>query len=167
MITFDLSFTTLKFVIPLLALVDIFLTWKNTQLYKKIFPDKDWTAHEVNPLVRGAWKKFGLNKGTLLASIFTLGLIAILIFFFAEEYLLVIFGAYIPIIAIHVRNLVFISREGKKKIKQGILQIILFGILFLANGYYVITNFKWITFGITSILAIALICSVRKYGGEE
>ncbi len=167
MITFDLSFTTLKFVIPLLALVDIFLTWKNTQLYKKIFPDKDWTAHEVNPLVRGAWKKFGLNKGTLLASIFTLGLIAILIFFFAEEYLLVILAAYIPIIAIHVRNLVFISREGKKKLKDGILLVVLFGILFLANAYYVITNFRWITFGITFLMCVALVYSIRKCEGEK
>ena len=117
---FELGFVEnrIAIYIPLLFLLDIFITVKWMKRYRDNFPDdNNWRNFEVNPLARYCWKKFGLILGSIIAVIL-ISPIILLITTIALKYSFVlgyVLGIYHIIFILHFKAYIHLDRMILKK----------------------------------------------------
>lgn len=137
----------ISFIILLLFLVDITFTYLNISKFRKLYPKKDPYLIELNPLLRFLWKKLGLLKGGIVGTIIQIGLLFIIFLVFNRDTLLVLMGAFLMVILIHLDNFILLLKKQKKKINwRKYAFIILIGLSFIDLGttaYYLNTYKAW------------------------
>lgn len=142
----------INFIIIGMFLIDIILTYVNVNKYKKLFPKKDYTNIELNPIVKYLWKQMGLLKGGILATLIQIIILIFIISSFDSSTLLILLGAYLVIILIHLDNFNLINqkKKGKKKVekekwrKYAVIIILILGIVdLLLTFYYVSSYHTW------------------------
>jgi len=133
--------------------LDLILTYINANKYKKLFPEKDYTNIELNPIVKGLWKNFGLIKGGIVATIIQILILLFVINYLGYTFLLILLGIYLTIILIHIDNFSLINekiREKKNKPKKkeknwrkyAVIIILLLGFIDLCLTFYYITTYN-------------------------
>lgn len=104
---------TTPFVILLsgLAVMDMVYTFWNVRILKK--SGKRWCQTEYNPLVRMAWKRFGLYMGTAVAAFITLAgvVLAGLVIGENEFFQGMMIGVYVMVHHVHYVNYAHISKK--------------------------------------------------------
>lgn len=91
-----------KILIIILFGIDMFLTYWNVSRYKKLFPKRDFSTIEMNPIPRYFWKKFGLKKGGIIAIILQSLILVLLVLNFNRDTLLILIGVYFMVILTHL-----------------------------------------------------------------
>lgn len=93
-----------KYILLLLFVCDITFTYFVAKRYKLLFPKRDYTAIELNPLIKHCWKRFGLKQGTIISGLlFSIVLIA-LIQFLSDSGAIFALGVYSVIFALHIHS---------------------------------------------------------------
>jgi hypothetical protein len=106
-----LEHNTFAFIIPILFCLDAYLTYRFMDSYRKRCPDdKEWSRHEINPIARWAWGKFGLEKGCLIMVLIVSPFIIsyTIVAYFSTFFLGLLIGIYLMIFRLHY--------EARKKI---------------------------------------------------
>lgn len=106
--------------ISLLYLIDMSCTFFIATTYRSIFPqDKNWTEMELNFILRNLWKKYGLKKGTLFASLIVYPLVFLIAFFIIDDFFFgFLIGLYSMLFLIHIttiRQLLIAQKKYEKK----------------------------------------------------
>lgn len=133
--------------------IDIFFTYFNVMRYRDLFPKKDYTNMELNPLVKYLWKTLGLFYGGIIATIVQIFIIFMVVTFFNSDLLLILFGIYLVVVVIHIDNFVLIrekkrirERRPKKRTKVWRVLIVILLILIsftdLALTYHYVDSYK-------------------------
>jgi hypothetical protein len=101
--------------ISFLFLLDITATYITAIKYRKAFPnDKNWHEIEINIILKSAWKKWGLQKGTFISAIIIYPIIFSIIYFLKDEFIIgMITGLYFMVLLMHIYNLKILSQHGK------------------------------------------------------
>ena len=96
--------------------LDIFFTYLNTRKLKALNPKGDCFSHELNPVVRFFWRKFGLTKGTIIAYLVLMPIILFVVFNTKNDHniLWFFFGAYTIIFMTHLGLWGYLKRVTKK-----------------------------------------------------
>lgn len=106
-----------------MSAVDQGMTYWTVSLVRQLHPKINWMKMELNPMVVFFWKRFGMKKGSMLASLFTFILLSVFVIYIfssvQNELLYFMTGALTIVIRIHVHNIL----EIKKKIKQKMLLV--------------------------------------------
>jgi len=143
----------ITYLISICFIADIVFTYLNVVRYKKLFPNKDYTNLELNPLVKTFWKLCGLLYGGIIATLIQIFLIVIFIISFSIETLYTLFGVYIAILLIHLDNYSLINKKIKEKNKKPkkkerkwrkfiIVLLIVISFLDLASTFYYINSYS-------------------------
>lgn len=103
----------LKLIILTLFLIDMILTYLNANKYKKLYPEKDYTSIELNPIPKYFWKKFGLLNGGIISVIIQLSILLIVLSFFDRDTFLIFIGMYIVFNLIHLDNYNLLKKQSK------------------------------------------------------
>lgn len=85
--------------------IDVLLTYLTAVNYINLFPKKDVSQIESNPIVSNLWKKFGVHKGTILGIFITFPLMLFITVAIREQLFWFFSGAYTIIILGHLENL--------------------------------------------------------------
>jgi hypothetical protein len=139
----------LQILILIFFIIDQTFTYLNVVHYRKLFPKKDWTKMELNPIVRSMWQKFGLLKGGVISLIIQTGIIIFLLILLNKDILLILTGAYIIVTMIHIDNYILIKAKEhpKKKTennwrKYAVIIILTLGIIDLGATFYYVHTYK-------------------------
>ena len=99
----------------LLSFMDISYTYTNVKILKEY--DVDWKKTEYNPIVRSAWQRFGMVKGTLIAGAGTLVVMVLITFVIGENEFFqgAIIGIFLMIHHLHYVNFAIISKKYRNK----------------------------------------------------
>lgn len=109
--------------IYLFFIADVLATYLFMFFYKKAFPRrKDWIDMEFNQIVKMYWKKYGLDKGSLLAFFTLLPIISFIIFWIYSTgddfYFGVVVGMYFLLMIVHYINFLNLKKwKSAKKTK--------------------------------------------------
>lgn len=107
----------LNIVLTLFFILDMFFTYYNIRLFRKKYPEKDYSKMELNPIPKYFWNKLGLLYGGILSVIFFGLIIYLLVFKFPYDIKLILIGIYFVIIGLHLSNLSMLKK--KKETKKG------------------------------------------------
>lgn len=142
-----------KLILILLFGLDIFFTLFNIYKYKKLFPNKDFTKLEANPIILWIWKKLGFKNGVKVNILIYIIFSLIVYFYFNTETVLIAIGIYILLTFYHLNNyneLKKIEKERKGKKDNSKIRLIFFSILIflsildLGSTYFYINNYhQW------------------------
>lgn len=104
--------------------LDMIGTVHTINLYKKFCPKKDFYKLELNPMVKYFWKKFGLERGTVISILIQVGLFNFLVwslwFFnimFSIWFIGLLMGGQLVVMRIHLDNANFIISKYKNHTK--------------------------------------------------
>jgi len=95
----------IRIIIIFLSIVDLSLTHKYLKTFKNMFPDKDYTLLEANPIIKLALRKFGFPKGMYVSIPFLFILLIIAICIISTEWLYFAMGLYVMMVIYHFCNL--------------------------------------------------------------
>jgi len=135
-----------------LMTLDIFFTYYNAILYKKLYPKRDYTKIEKNPIVLRAWKKLGIKWGFLFHIIMVLIILGLI---HNKEGILILIGMYFLVLVYHIENLLELKQElnkrnlykNKKPNRTRVIIFAIFVFLFLldmmSTFYYVSNYSEW------------------------
>ena len=107
----------IRIIILILSVIDLSLTYKYLKTFKDMFPEKDYTLLEANPIIKLCLKKFGFPTGMFISApiIFILLFIAIVII--STEWHYFAMGLFVMMIIYHFCNLNQL-KALKKQIKE-------------------------------------------------
>jgi len=98
---------------------DMFLTFVYANMYKKVFPDKDFTVAEANPIIRFLWRKLGLVAGHIVSIFIIFWILAFIISKTSENCHWFIFGVYSMMCIYHFThfNALKLIKKSREEIK--------------------------------------------------
>lgn len=107
----------INYILVVGLLLDLLLTYKFLGLYKKRFPNKDYTVVETNPLLRYMVRTQGLGEGIISGGGIILMVLIALIFILPSGGKHFLAGAYYMMIVFHLTNFLALNRlkGGTKK----------------------------------------------------
>lgn len=116
------SLIELIIICSLLSITDIRMTYRTIIRYSKLYPKKDATKLEINPLPKIMWKAFGIKRGTIIDGIMIVSaLITLLILAYSlHKGFFVLFGGIViggltMINIIHFSNSQILSKREKRR----------------------------------------------------
>ena len=127
--------------------LDLLLTYINAIKYKKLFPNKDYTNIELNPIVKELWKRFGLLIGGILATMIQLAILIYLVLYLDKDFLLILLGFYLAVILTHLDNFFLIIKKKEKEFnwrRYAVPIIMALSILdMILTYFYIYTYHNW------------------------
>lgn len=93
-----------RYYLLLLFVCDLTFTYFIAKKYKMLFPDKDYTAIELNPLVKYCWKHFGLKQGTIICGVLFCIILIALLQFLSDSGVVFALGVYTVIFVLHIHS---------------------------------------------------------------
>lgn len=140
---------TLSYIIMGFFVLDIYYTYSNINIYRKVYPDKDYTTLELNPMPRFFWRHFGLLTGGIISTIIQAGILFILLnYVFNHDLLLVFTGIYVMVLLIHLDNNTTLNKKLNPKPnkqswrKYAVILILLLGFIDMATTYYFVDTYS-------------------------
>jgi len=87
-----------------MSLIDLTATYFYVSTFHVKFPQLDYTTLEANPILRMAWKKFGLNAGMIFGGVIVLGLASLIALTAPEKWQFFFAGLLTMMIVYHFLN---------------------------------------------------------------
>jgi hypothetical protein len=106
-------------IIFVVFLLDMLLTYHYVKTYKELYPKNDWTLAEANPILRTFFKKFGLIDGLIYGTILLLSILFFIIIVINENWRYFLLGFYVMTNIQHFVNWSAMKRLKLKKMKGG------------------------------------------------
>lgn len=94
----------IKIAIIIMTLIDLTATYNYVSAFHKKFPEQNHLSLEANPILRTAWSKFGLERGTIYGGVIILGLSLLVMMIFSREGLFFYAGTLFMMIIYHGLN---------------------------------------------------------------
>ncbi len=109
----------INYFVMLGSFLDLVLTYNFLSIYRKRFPDKDYTAVESNPLVRNAVKSMGLCDGMVVSGAIMLTILVVLLAVIPNQWKYFLAGVYYMMVCFHLLNFLSLKRmevkNGRRK----------------------------------------------------
>ena len=102
--------TKLQILLLAMSLIDLGATFFYVSTFHTKFPTIDYTTLEANPILRMAWKQFGLHWGMIIGGIIVFGIFALLIFTIQDKWKQFFAGALSMMIIYHILNFSQLAR---------------------------------------------------------
>lgn len=99
-----MNFNHIAVFVLILSLADLSATYFLVSTFHKKFPELDYTSMEGNPILRNAWKNFGLNWGMLIGGAVVFGLVNILVFSVEDRWQYFLCGMFSMMMLYHCLN---------------------------------------------------------------
>ncbi len=92
------------------CLLDLILTYNYLRIYKKKFPQKDYTVIEANPLIRHFIRNFGLGDGMVYSGSIIVAIVILILEIGNTNFKFFLAGAYYMMVTFHLTNLLAFKR---------------------------------------------------------
>ncbi len=94
----------LEIIIFAMFILDMFMTRSYLKLYQQKFPKNDYILAEANPMIRFFVRRFGINEGIFISSIFIATILIALLTFVPQESKWFFLGLYYSVNVHHYVN---------------------------------------------------------------
>ena len=108
----------IRSILPILALLDIYATYWRVKNIKELNPKLNPEAMEMNVLTKYLWKKYGLKLGSFYSGIFSFLIVSVLAFSFEWFFVGLMYGVYLIVFALHLRDISAIRIIINKKVRR-------------------------------------------------
>lgn len=104
-------------ILPILWFLDMLFTYLNFKMMLIIHPKLKYEDYEMNRIIVWFWKKFGFNKGTFFAGLYTFILLILVLFVVGNEvkFIWFLFGLYSIVFYMHLYSYLLLVVELKKR----------------------------------------------------
>jgi len=107
-------------ILTLLFVLDIYATNKSARFIGKHKPEMKYDEFEMNPLMVFLWKKFGINKGSLIMGVYQIIGVSLIFLFCPRDIVMTLIGAELIIAMVHITNLRYMIKKYKEIPIQGV-----------------------------------------------
>ena len=107
-------------ILVLLFGLDIFATNKSARFLGKHKPEMKYDEFEMNPIQVFLWKKFGINKGSLVMAVYQIIGVSLFFLFLPRDLVMTLIGMEMLVAMIHITNLRFMIKKDRAEKKANI-----------------------------------------------
>jgi hypothetical protein len=94
----------IQIVILVLSLFDLGATYLYVNTFHAKFPQLDYTTLEANPILKTAWKNFGLTKGMIIGGAIVFSILFLIVYGASEKWQYFLFGLLVMMCVYHFLN---------------------------------------------------------------
>jgi len=105
-------------IVLILFLIDFTMTYINVRMYRKKYPRRDYTELERNQIIVSFWKKYGFEKGSIIAFsglMIGFSLMVLFVNYFIPEMLFVALGMWFLTDYNHLDTFIRLKKLFRKK----------------------------------------------------